>query len=223
MSIPKNKTTCDKVLSQILKTYRSGQTLPKTISDKLVPILKMTQYHKLVENTGSKLGVKTVKYAGGYRCKSLVLFLPNKKVIPLSKKRILEQIYGKPKKRRGTLPEKVLSALRREIRPQITRFSEYIRESGELGVCPYLGKSLQNCATAVDHVTPFIQLVKDFAKTQKVDLFRLKIAGRGTNIYIQDRSIAKAWFDYHLKHSDLELISQEANSMKGARQLTRKF
>lgn len=223
MEIPKNKTQCDKTIKEILRLTGSGKNIDPEIAKGLKKILQQTTYRDLVNAHGATLGAATVKYAGGFRQKSLVVRIPGNKPIPISKKRILEQIYGKPKRRESTISPEILAAFRAAIRPQIIQFKEVSKDINPDAVCPYLGVSLSTVPTAVDHVVPFSQLLTEFAKSRKFDLNKVKTRGRGTKKWLADKELASDWFRFHLAHSDLELISQKANSMKGAGTLERKF
>ena len=223
MDVPSNKTQCDKLIKEILRLTGSGKNIEPDIAKGLKKILQQTTYRDLVNSRGAVLGAATIKYAGGFRQKSLVVKLPGNEPIPLSKKRILEQIYGKPKRRKGTIPSEILAAFRAAIRPQIIHFKEISKDVNPDAVCPYLGVPLATVPTAVDHVVPFSQLLQEFAKSRNFDLQKVKTRGRGTKKWLADSELADDWFRFHLTHCDLELISQKANSMKGAGTLDRRF
>lgn len=223
MQLPKNKTRCDAMLKEILRQTGAGKDVDPELAIGLKKILQQTTYRDLVGARGATLGAAKIKYAGGFQQKSLVVRIPGSKPIPLSKKRILEQIYGKPKRREDTVPTEVLAAFRAAIRPQIIQFKEVSKDINPDAVCPYLGVALSSVPTAVDHVIPFSELLQEFAKSRGFDLHKVKTRGRGTKKVLADRELANDWFRFHLAHSDLELISQRANSMKGAGTLERKF
>jgi hypothetical protein len=100
-------------------------------------------------------------------------------------------------------------AFRNTIRKQLSSF----RKSHPM-VCNYCG--LQGVYMDIDHIVPFAKLVEDFL--QEYNYKSPRVRGIQTNNYyeyhIVNKKIERQWFQYHLKHAELQWLCTKCHKAK---------
>ncbi len=113
--------------------------------------------------------------------------------------------------------EKFLKACRIAVEPYTMAFKNSFFSEKKIARCPITGETISFCSSHVDHQSPntFYKLVSDFIAEMKIDSEEISFVGSGQDglcqITFQDKTLEKAWVDYHNKNAQLQVISQRAN------------
>jgi hypothetical protein len=112
-----------------------------------------------------------------------------------------------------------LIAMRQIIDPQIKtyRLSVNRQLKKKPMKCPISGDFIEAAMFHIDHRYPFKNLVEEWCREEHVDLERIDVHCRGTKCYFRNTDLAESWFDYHMMHAQLQVLSARANLEKGAK------
>ncbi len=69
----------------------------------------------------------------------------------------------------------------------------------------------------VDHVYPFVRIIKDFCVEHKLDYCKIELIHVDNKFYFADRKIRNLFFSYHANHAQLQLLPAKENLSKGAK------
>jgi hypothetical protein len=110
-----------------------------------------------------------------------------------------------------TQKDYLVKALRRSISSQILVFkAKYLNEHSQCGICRIgTGKEVH-----IDHVTPFVELVKDFHVSWNHPIpvtFAESPDGIGPVFQEEDMKYRIAWEEYHEKHASLRITCPGCN------------
>jgi hypothetical protein len=177
---------------------------------------------KAVKDRGEvKYKIRNKKFQGkGVR--GVVMISPkSKREIWLGKGKIMEALFPKAVETPTYIQNKkdALVAMRQIIEPQIKTFRMSVnRQLKKKPIrCVESGEFINSGEFHIDHKYPFKNLVKEWCRDERVDLERIDVYCRGTKCYFKDTNLAESWFDYHMMHAQLQVLSAEANLQKGAK------
>lgn len=226
-----NKTNFTKELTNIIKTSRVGKPLN---GEPLRFVLDACLKSNLYKTKASRDEVQVIprmRKLGKIRQKFLMLVEDNKE-LAIFKGKLIESLYPKktkvnPEREHRT---KVLASMRSLIEPQILAYREGQKKkiatlvklgerekARELNKCKLTGQPLTTCRVAVDHITPFIQLVDQWLELNELTFSDIKLKGRGNIKSFTSTKLANSWVDYHLDKASLQLTCSKANSRAGSK------
>ena len=125
--------------------------------------------------------------------------------------RCVRELYGMTDKEKD-IRDRGIEAMRNEaFKGQAIQKA---RSKFKVGACSICKKM---CKLAVDHDgKPFAQIADEWLKSQDLTLHTLKTqCCRGARVF-KDRSLAKAWVDYHDSECSLQGLCRSCNSSKGS-------
>lgn len=161
--------------------------------------------------------------------RGIALVSPNSsREIWIGKKKLVDMLFppNRPVAEVNDTPaehrNKVLRALRQVIEPQIKQYRTAVRRQikgvGKYKLrCAITGEYLEHRDFHIDHKVPFKLIVEDWCREIGKDLEHINVICRGTFCKLADPQVAENFFDYHLLHSQLQVVTAEANLVKGSK------
>lgn len=225
-----NKTEFNNFLRFVLAKSVCGKPIRAEWASQLMPKLQEAKpYAKRALRPDAKLMCVFRKF-GPKKQKFLMLTNDAGDELIIAKGKLLSALY--PSKSKQTPEQKhraeVLKVMRNIIKPQIKEFriktkakivqlSEqgFMQEARELNKCKLSGRSLNSCKTAVDHITPFVQLVDNWLIANSLTFDAIALKGRGQYRHFADADLATNWFTYHAQYAELQMACSRANSKAG--------
>lgn len=204
--------------SAMVAGYEPGVTLtPADTSFVNDILLRIPRFARVLDR--GRVSYKVVnKTFNGKRVKGIVLVTPNSGYEVWVGKQVVVKAMFPPVNVPDLSKENrrnVLRALRGVIEPQIAEYRR--RFKGKSVIKSSLtGKPIFG-AYHVDHVYPFIRLVEEWCRNEKVDLETLQVKCKGTVCRLESVELAESWFDYHALHAEFQILDAAENVSKGAR------
>ena len=158
----------------------------------------------------------------GRGVRGVVMITPkSKSEVWLGKGQVIEALFPREIETPTYVQNKreALIAMRQIIDPQITTFRKSVNRQLKKKPmrCPISNDFLEASMFHIDHQYPFKNLVEEWCREEHVDLERVDVHCRGTKCYFRDTDLAERWFDYHMMHAQLQVLSAKANLKKGAK------
>ena len=113
-----------------------------------------------------------------------------------------------------TVEQDAKAAFRAEVDAQVFEFRRDTFGSGREVRCSVTGEVLEFAGSHVDHIVPFREILSKFITVDGLDLSTTEVEptsdGETLNRLV-DRDMAKRWFDYHMEHATLRMVTAFAN------------
>jgi hypothetical protein len=205
-----NKTQFGKWWSGLVDKH----TLTEEDTARIFEVLAKCPTLKFITPTTHTLLVGSYKIASGRRVRVIMAKVEGTPPMPISKARVLAQVYGKPTSKPNVF-RTLCAACRNIITPQIEAF----RASKELpAVCPLSGRVLRHWGEIhIDHAhPPFVSLVRAWLEEEGLTAEGVKVSGARNNKTLTSETLRRSWYDYHALKAVLQLSYKKANLSKGA-------
>lgn len=145
----------------------------------------------------------------------------SKREVWLGKGQVVEALFPKQVETPTYVQNKreALIAMRQIIDPQIKTFRLSVnRQLKKRSMrCSVSGEFINSGEFHIDHRYPFKNLVEEWCREEHLDLERIDVYCRGTKCYFRNTDLAERWFDYHMMHAQLQVLSAKANLQKGSK------
>lgn len=224
-----NKTSFSKKWSE-LTARNIGTRFGYPDHDFIAEVISINPSWMKVMDRGPNFYFKVVKKKFQAKAvRGIVLVSPNSSnEVWIGKKKLVDMLFP-PKKFVGDVNDtpiehrnNVLKALRQIIEPQIklyrTAVRRQIRGVGKYKLrCAITGESLDHGEFHIDHKVPFKLIVEDWCREIGKDLEHIEVVCRGTSCKLTNHMVAESFFDYHLLHSQLQVVTAKANLVKGSK------
>lgn len=185
--------------------------------DELYRALEQTSSYRAMAKHRYPIKPVYYQFQGIKRPVKVLAFRVNEQCIPITKKKIREQLGSK-----GGVDKrsKALAALRKEVKPQILEFRKQYRKQAQLGLiknaeyCPISGRLLSSGMTHVDHIIPFIKLADTWllSYTDYTLFEELPLKGSRLEPYL-----GLSWAKFHRRFAQLQLTSGSGNVKESSR------
>lgn len=224
-----NKTAFSKKWSE-LTANNVGKRFGHPEHDFIKQAISINPIWQKIMDRGPNFYFKVIKKK--FQAKSvrgIALISPNSsREIWIGKQKLIEMLFP-PKKPQALVDDSptehrkaVLKALRQIIEPQIKQYRLAVRRqikgTGRYKLrCAITGESLDHGEFHIDHKIPFKLIVEDWCREICKDLEQIEVVCRGTSCKLADIKLAENFFDYHLLHSQLQVVTVTANLSKGSK------
>ena len=204
------KNEVNNIISHIVKKYNINSKILGEDSIKIFELLELCPKLNYIKSEYYYLYVSNYKIPG--RNIKMIFATDGRKKIPLSKSKIINELFPPKINKVSYHINNVKKAARNIIKNQISNFREGI--SLPL-ICPLSHKKLTNWKLIhVDHKIPFSILFSNWLDENRLSPLDIKLKGGVNNKTFADINLTNNWYLYHQEKSILQCVHYKANLEK---------